>query len=187
MRTVSFTKLEDCTSEDLELIEAVEREFAGSLADRILDHLKGLRDEPTPLKVDRLEHSVQTATRAYRDGAAEETVVAALFHDIGDGLGTYNHGEVAAAVLRPYVSEKTYWVVKHHGIFQAYYYAHLNGGDRNARDRYKTHPHFQETLDFCDQWDMLAFDPNYESLPLEFYEPMVRRLFAREPIPYDRK
>lgn len=187
MRKVSFRKLEDCTAEDLELIDSCEREFAGSLPDRVLDHLMGLRDEPTPLQVDRLEHSVQTATRAHRDGADEETVAAALVHDIGDGLGTYNHGELAAAILRPYVSERTYWIVEHHGIFQAYYYAHRNGGNRNVRDRYQAHPHYPATLDFCHKWDMPSFDPDYESLPLEFFEPLVRRLFTREPFPYDRR
>ena len=187
MTTVSFAKMEDCTAEDIALIEGVESKFAAEVADRVLAHLKSLEAEPTPLQVDRLEHSLQTATRAQQDGADEETVVAALLHDIGDMLAPYNHCELAAAILRPYVSEKTYWIVKHHGIFQAYYYAHLEGGDRNARDRYREHPHYQAAVDFCHKWDMPAFDPAYESLPLTFFEPMVRRLFASEPLMYDRK
>ena len=131
--------------------------------------------------MDRLEHSLQSATRAYRDGADEEMVVAALLHDIGDLLSPYNHSEMAAAVLRPYVSEKTHWIVRHHGLFQSYYYAHHTGGDRNARDAYRDHPWYQDTVDFCHKWDQSSFDPDYESLPLEFFEPMVRRIFAREP------
>ena len=187
MKTVSFAKMEDCTAEDIALVEEVESKFAADVADRVLGHLKSLETEPTPLQVDRLEHSLQTATRAHRDGADEETVVGALLHDIGDTLAPYNHCELAAAVLRPYVSEKTYWIVKHHGIFQAYYFAHLEGGDRNARDRYRDHPYYQDAVDFCHKWDMPAFDPAYDSLPLEFFEPMVRRAFAREPFMYDRK
>jgi predicted HD phosphohydrolase len=185
--TVSFDKMEDVTLEDLALVETVEREYARGLADRVLEQLRRLQEEITPLKVDRLEHSLQTATRAHRDGADEEMVVAALVHDIGDLLAPYNHCEVGAAILRPYVSDRTYWVVKYHGLFQAYYYAHLNGGDRHARDRFKDHPYYQDCVDFCAKWDMPAFDPRFESLPLEFFEPMVRRLFAREPFQFDRK
>ena len=128
-----------------------------------------------------LEHSLQSATRAHRDGADEEMVVAALLHDIGDLLSPYNHSEMAAAVLRPYVSEKTYWIVRHHGLFQSYYYAHHSGGDRNARDAYRDHPWYQATVDFCERWDQSSFDPEYDSLPLEFFEPVVKRVFAREP------
>ena len=187
MKTVSFAKMEDCTAEDIAWVEEIESKFAADVADRVLAHLKSLETEPTPLQVDRLEHSLQTATHAHRGGADEETVVAALLHDIGDMLAPYNHCELAAAVLRPYVSEKTHWIVKHHGIFQAYYYAHLEGRDRNARDRYREHPYYQDAVDFCHKWDMPAFDPTYESLPLEFFEPMVRRVFAREPFMYDRR
>ena len=187
MKTVSFAKMEDCTAEDISLIEGVESKFAAGVADRVLAHLRSLESEPTPLQVDRFEHSLQTASRAHRDGAHEEIVVAALLHDVGDMLAPYNHCEIAAAVLRPYVSEKTHWIVKQHGIFQAYYYAHLEGGDRNARDRYRDHPYYQDAVDFCHKWDMPAFDPAFDSLPLEFFEPMVRRVFAREPSMYDRK
>ena len=187
MKTVSFNQMKDMTLDDLLLVEDVERHYAEGLADRVLEGMRRLKDEPTPLKVDRLEHSLQTATRAHRDGADEETVVAALIHDIGDLLAPYNHCEVGAAILRPYVSEKTYWIVKYHGIFQAFYYAHLNGGDRYARDRFKDHAHYQACVEFCEKWDMPAFDPTYQSLPLAFFEPMVRRLFAREPFQFDRR
>ena len=113
-------------------------------------------------------------------------VVAALLHDIGDELAPYNHCEVAAAILRPYVSERTYWVVKYHGEFQAHYYAHHHGADPNTRDRHRDSPHYQACVDFCEKWDQEAFDPKYQSLPVEFFEPMVRRIFAREPFKHDR-
>ena len=124
---------------------------------------------------------MQSATRAYHDGAEEEMVVAALLHDVGDLLAPENHSEMAAAMLRPYVSERTYWIVRHHGLFQSYYFAHFRGGDRNARDRFKDHPWYQDAVDFCHRWDQPSFDPAYESLDLEFFEPMVRRVFARVP------
>lgn len=186
MDTVSFTRMKDGTREDYLLIERYEARHAAGLVDRLLAQLRALKDEPLPLQVDRLEHSLQAATRAYRDGADEEMVVAALLHDIGDELAPYNHCELAAAILRPYVSERTYWVVKYHGVFQAHYYAHHYGQDPNARDRYRDSPHYQACVEFCDRWDQEAFDPAYDSLPLEFFEPMVRRVFAREPFKHDR-
>ena len=178
---VSFTSMAAGTREDYQLLEHLEAQFAASTADRVLDQLRGLAGSLAGYKVDRLEHSLQSATRAYRDGADEEMVVAALLHDIGDLLAPHNHSEMAAAVLRPYVTERTYWVVRQHGLFQSYYYAHHMGGDRNARDRYIDHPWYQDAVDFCHRWDQSSFDPEYESLPLEFFGPMVRRIFAREP------
>ena len=179
--TVSFTSMAAGTKEDYELLERLEAEFAASTADRVLEQLRGLAGSLGGYKVDRLEHSLQSATRAYRDDADEEMVVAALLHDIGDLLSPHNHSALAAEVLRPYVSERTYWIVRQHGLFQSYYYAHHFGNDRNARDRYIDHEWYQDTVDFCERWDQSSFDPDYESLPLEFFEPMVRRIFAREP------
>ena len=169
------------TREDYELLERLEADFAAGAADRVLEQLRGLAGSLAGYQVDRLEHSLQCATRAHRDGADEEMVVAALLHDIGDLLSPHNHSEMAAAVLRPYVSERVYWIVRQHGLFQSYYYAHHTGGDRNARDRYLDHPWYQDAVDFCHRWDQPSFDPAYESRPLEFFEPLVRRIFAREP------
>ncbi len=185
--TVSFTSMAAGTREDYELLERLEAHFASGTADRVLDQLRRLAGSLAGYKVDRLEHSLQSASRAYRDGADEEMVVAALLHDIGDLLAPHNHSEMAAAVLRPYVSERTYWVVRQHGLFQSYYYAHHVGGDRNARDRYIDHPWYQDAVDFCHRWDQSSFDPEYESLSLEFFEPMVRRVFAREPFSAGRE
>jgi predicted HD phosphohydrolase len=108
-------------------------------------------------------------------------IVAALLHDIGDELAPMNHSEYAAAILKPYVSEKTHWIVERHGEFQAFYYAHHLGGDRNKREKYKDHKYYQATIDFCEKYDQGCFDPNYKSLPLEHFEPMVRRIFSRKP------
>ncbi len=187
MNVASFTRMEDGTKEEYEFITRLETAYADRIADRILDYFRSLDSTLEGYAITRQQHGLQSATRALRDGADEEMVVAALLHDIGDALASYNHGEFAAAVLRPYVSDETYWIVKHHGIFQAYYFAHHLGGDRTARDRFKDHPCYQATVDFCQNWDQSSFDPDYDSLPLEHFEPMVRRIFAREPFQYDRK
>ncbi len=181
MKVVSFTRMEDGTKEDYDLLTEAEIPFVEGTADRVLAHLLELEHSLAGYKVTRLEHALQTASRAYRDGADEEMVVAALLHDIGDSLSPTNHSEVTAGILRPYVSDRTYWIIKYHGIFQGYYYFHHLGEDRDQRDKYKEHPHYQACADFCEKWDQCSFDPDYESLPLDFFEPMVRRIFARKP------
>ena len=166
------------TREDYLLLERLEGEHSAGVADRVLKHLLELKESFGGYQVDRLEHSLQCATRAHRDSASEEMVVVALLHDIGDLLAPNNHSEMAAAVLKPYVSEESYWIVRHHGLFQGYYYAHHMGGDRNSRDRFKDHPFFEATVRFCELWDQPSFDPGYDTMPLEMFEPMVRRVFS---------
>ena len=169
------------SKEDYELLSKFEKEFAEKLPDRILEALRNLGDSMDGYQVSRLEHSLQSATRAERDGADEEMIVATLLHDIGDSLAPFNHSQLVASVLRPYVSEKVYWIMLHHGLFQEYYYAHHVGRDRNARDQFKYHQYYQDAVDFCENWDQKSFDPEYDSFPLEHFEPMVRNLFSREP------
>jgi len=184
-KRVSYTRMEDMTLEDLELMMSTFPLIKSERVDKILELLKDLDDDDHNVAhVTRFVHSLQTATRAYEDGADEETIVAALLHDVGDNVATImseDHSEIAARILRPFVSEKTHWVVQHHGIFQGYYYLHHFGSDRNLRDKFKSSPHYQDCVDFCHKYDQVAFDPNYEFKPLEFFEPMVRRIFAREP------
>ena len=149
-----------------------------ALPGRIITHLKLLDGDYGGYPVDRLEHCLQTATRAHRDGRDEEYVVCALLHDIGDTLGPSNHADVAATLLEPYVSEENHWIVKHHGIFQGYYFFHYVGLERDGRDAFKEHPHYQACVDFCHLYDQNSFDIDYESEPLEFFVPMVERLLA---------
>jgi predicted HD phosphohydrolase len=179
MDVVSFTQMADGTKEDYALLAALEERFNEGLADRLLTAVQSLQESLSGYQVSRYEHSLQSASRAYRNNESEEMVVACLLHDIGDTLAPYTHGEMVAAILKPYVEEKICWVVKYHGLFQMYYYAHYTGGDRNARDIFKDHPYYQACVDFCEQYDQNCFDPNYESLPLEFFAPMVRRVFER--------
>ena len=181
MEKVKFTQMKDGTKEDYDLLSKYEKKFSKDLPDRILDALRNLDSSVDGYQVTRLEHSLQSATRAEKDGADEEMVVATLVHDIGDNLAPYNHSQLVASVLRPYVSEKVYWIMLHHGIFQEYYYAHHIGRDRNARDKFINHPYYQDAVDFCEKWDQKSFDPDYESYSLEYFEPKVRKLFSKEP------
>ena len=178
METVSFSAMADATQQDYEFLDELDRRYISELPERILVALRRLEHSVSGYQVDRLQHSLQSATRAERAGEPEEMVVAALVHDIGDDLAPQSHSELAAAVLRPYVSERTYWIVKHHGLFQMYYYAHHLGGDRNARERFKDHEHYQAAVDFCEHYDQNCFDPDYDTLPLEHFEPLVRRVFG---------
>ena len=177
---VSFTAMEHGTQADYDLVMADEEGKAGQFADQVLEWLRQM-DGDSPYHVTRLEHCLQSATRAEHDGADDETIVCALLHDIGDVLGPANHSEVAAALLAPYVSEKNHWIVKHHGLFQGYYWIHFIGQDRNAREKYRDHEYYQACVDFCANWDQPSFDPDYDTLPLEHFEPKVRALFDREP------
>lgn len=174
-----FHAMAEGTAEDWAIIGGAFRGFAGGLPERILTHLKLLDGDFGGFAVDRLQHSLQTATRAHRDGRGEDYVVMALLHDIGDTLGSYNHPEIAAAILRPFVSEELHWIADKHGAFQGYYFFHYLGMDRDVRENFRGHPHFEACAEFCEKYDQAAFDPAYESAPLDFFEPMVRRVFAR--------
>jgi predicted HD phosphohydrolase len=182
LETVSFTCMDDNSAEDWALIIRQHEAYHGPrLADRALGLLRDLRGPKLGFQIDRYDHSLQTATRALRAGADEETVVVALLHDIGDNLAPENHCEVAAGILKPYVCEENYWLVRHHVVFSGYYFFHLTGGDRNAHLKLRGHPAYAKTKHFVEAWDGKSFDPDYDTLPLEAFEPMVRRLFARAP------
>lgn len=180
-KTVNFTAMKDGTYADYQLLGELEKPYLAGTACRVMDELE--RQGKTTLegyKLTRLDHALQTATRASRDGADIDWVVAALLHDIGDGLAPQNHDRYSAEVIRPFVREEVTWVVEHHGIFQMLYYAHHYGWDKNARDQFKDHPGFHSCSDFCERWDQSSFDPNYVSEPLSFFEPLVISVFKRK-------
>ena len=180
-RLVSFRQMKDGTREDYLLLEEYERAYVRLLPQRILTALKHLEHSLEGYPISRLEHSLQTATRAEADGADEEMIVGALLHDIGDDLSPYNHAQLAAAILRPYVRPEVTWVVEQHGLFQTYYYVHHTGGDRFARDRLRAHPWFDACASFAERWDQASFDPDYPSKSLAHFEPLVQRIFTRKP------
>ncbi|MBW0147099.1 HD domain-containing protein [Marinobacter arenosus] len=175
----SFTHMKDGTKEDWQTIARSFGDFAKGLPDRIMDHLMLLEGDFGGFPVDRLTHCLQTATLAHRDGKDDEYVVCALLHDIGDTLGSYNHADVAAVLLEPFVSEANHWMIKHHAIFQGYYFFHYLGMDRDMRNNYKDQPHFMRTIEFVSKYDSPAFDPEGETLPLSYFEPMIRKVFAK--------
>ena len=179
--TVGFIQMKDGTQEDYELLERREEIYRQGTADRLLRELASqANDTMTGYKITRLEHGLQSATRARRDGADVDWVVATLLHDIGDGLAPQNHDKFAAEIMRPYMREEVVWTVEHHGVFQMYYYAHHYGWDRELREKYKDSPYYQSCVDFCERWDQSSFDPDYGSDPLESFEAEVREVFARK-------
>ena len=158
--TVSFTQMKDGTKEEYELLHELEKPYLAMTADRVLDELR--RHGETTLegyKITRLQHGLQSATRAEEDGVDIDWIVGALLHDIGDGLAPQNHDRFSAEVVRPFVRWEVSWVIEHHGIFQMLYYAHHYG---------------------CERWDQSSFDPDYPTKPLEYFEPMVREVFSRK-------
>lgn len=178
---VSFTEMQHGTAEDYALLDGFERQAAAGLADRLIGDLAGLEESLDGYRVTRLQHSLQTASRARNAGADIDWVVAALLHDIGDGLAPYNHAEYAASVLRPYVREEVAWVIEQHGVFQSYYYSHHLGGDRNGREAFADHPWYGLCADFCAQWDQNSFDPEGPMEPLDSFVEDVRKVFGRTP------
>jgi len=181
MKEVNFIQMKDGTKEDYLLLNKHEKKYIEGTADRLIKFMSGLNNTLEGYQITRLEHSLQTATRTLNDKADDEMIVAALFHDIGDELAPLNHSEYAGTVLKPYVSEKTHWIIEKHGEFQMYYYAHHLGGNRNERDKYKGHKYYKDTVDFCENWDQKSFDPNYKSLTLKDFEPHVKKIFSRTP------
>ncbi|HEY8026988.1 MAG TPA: HD domain-containing protein [Burkholderiaceae bacterium] len=175
----TFIRMDQSTQEDWRTIGGHFMQFAKGLPDRVLAHLKLLDGDFGGFQIDRYHHSLQTATLALRDGRDEEYVVCALLHDIGDTLGTFNHPEVAAAILKPFVGEANLWMIQHHGIFQGYNFFHHLGMDRNMRDMFTGHPCYERTAEFIELYDNPAFNPKTETLPIGEFEPMLRRLFAQ--------
>jgi predicted HD phosphohydrolase len=174
-----FKAMAEGTRDDWMKIAAASMGFNRELPNRVIAHLKLLEGDSGGFAVDRLEHSLQAATLAHRDGMDEEYVVCALLHDMGDILASANHAELAATVLKPYVSEENWWTLNHHGIFQGYYFFHYLGLDRDMRDQYRGHPCFERTAMFCARHDQNAFDPNYDTMPLDAFVPMVHRVMER--------
>ena len=178
LERAQFTAMTEGTAEDWAAIGRTQAPRRGEHVDRILAHMKLLDGDDGGFAVDRLEHSLQTATRAFRAGQDEEYVVCALLHDLGDILLPASHAELGAAILKPYISERNHWMMEKHGIFQGYYFFHHIGLDRDMREQFRGHPHFEYCAQFCHLYDQSSFDPDYASMPLEASEPMLRRVVA---------
>lgn len=175
----SFTRMQDSTREDWALILPEAMRMARSLPERVLAHLALLDGDFGGFPVDRYTHCLQTATLALKDGRDDEYVTCALLHDIGDTLGSYNHPDIAAAILKPFVSEENLWMVQHHGIFQGYNFFHHIGMDRDMRNMFQGHPHYERTAEFVELYDNPAFNPAVQAEPIETFAPIVQRVLAK--------
>lgn len=181
MEKVAFTQMKDGTKEEYAFLTEHENDYAKDTAKRLMKAMVELDEGLSGYLVTRLGHSLQSATRAWRDGADIDWVVSTLLHDIGDIYAPYNHDEYAATILRPFVREQCAWCVQTHGDFQMVYYGHHVGGNPNKRDQFKDSPFFDDCAVFCERWDQASFDPAYDTLPLSFFAPMVEEVFARTP------
>lgn len=179
MRTVQFRQMKDGTKAEYTFLNRLERGYIKQLPERVFAALRALDDGLGGYQVTRLQHSLQTATRAEADGADEEMVVGALLHDLGDSLAPENHSRHAAEIIRPYVRAEVTWVVEHHGLFQKVYYGHFFGEDPQLRERFRDHPYYESCVWFCERWDQASFDPDYPWQPLEHFAPIVRRILSR--------
>lgn len=174
----SFTAMDDATAAEWQVIGKKARQHQRELPERVIEHLRLLEDDFGGFAVDRLTHSLQTATRAAEDDRDEEYVVCALLHDIGDTLGPSNHAEIAGVILKPYVSEKNHWMVEKHAIFQGYHFFHYLDLDRNMRDQFKGHEYYDYTEEFCRKYDQNSFDANYKTMPLEEFVPALEAVLT---------
>ncbi len=177
----AFRSFQESTREDWAQIMPALAVTQSLVPERIIENLRHLADDHGGFPVSRLEHSLQTATRAERDGRDLEYVMCALIHDIGDTLAPYNHPAIAASILKPLARPENHWMVEHHGIFQGYYFWHHIGQDQHAREAFRDSPYFEYTAEFCAKYDQTAFDPDYRSEPLAHFEPMIREYFAAKP------
>jgi len=177
----TFTRMDESTAEQWAVIGKETFEHQDRVAESVLAMLRSLASITDGFAVDQLTHSLQTATRAERAGADEEVVFASLLHDIGKAVSVPNHPEIAAAIIKPYVGSDTYNMIRAHQDFQGRHYYHHFGGDPDAREQHRealTPEQFELAARFADEWDQIAFDPNYDTLPLEHFEPKLRAVFA---------
>jgi predicted HD phosphohydrolase len=175
---VTFTRMDESTAEQWQVIVGETMEHQPRVADRVLTMLASLEEITDGFAVDQLVHSLQTATRAEEAGASTEVVVASLCHDIGKAVSVLNHPGIAAEILRPYVSDDTFHMIAAHQDFQGRHYYEYLGQDPDARDKYVGAPWYALAEQFADDWDQTSFDPDYPTKPLAHFEPMVREVFG---------
>jgi predicted HD phosphohydrolase len=174
-----FTRMDEGRVEEWMVIGEEVSKRQAAMPVIIKSMLVRLEEQVDGFAVNQLVHGLQTATRALRDGASEEMIVAALCHDIGKVISVENHPAIAAEILKPYVSHETYEIVRTHQDFQGRHYYALLGKDPESRSQYSGQPWYEMATRFTDEWDQTSFDPDYETLPLSYFEPMIERVFAR--------
>ena len=180
-KVVSFSSMKNGSAEDFKIIADNDQLTAQELPERIIAHLQEMEKDNGAYKISRLEHVLQCATRASRDNADDDWIIAALVHDLGDVLAPYTHGQVAGEIIKPFVRKEVAWVVSNHGIFQMHYNKSLTEEQRKSREVYIHHQYYQSAIDFCENWDQCSFDPDYQSETLEFFTPLIHIVFSRAP------
>ena len=181
MESVSWTEMANGSREDYEMLGALYSEHtSGEIVQNLVSLLKVMQGPKLGYQIDRYEHSLQSASRALRAEERLDVVIGCLLHDVGDSFAPQNHSATAAALLAPYIDDEMHWVVQHHGLFQGYYYFHHMGGDRDARNIYEDHEHFEACVRFCAEYDQNCFDPDYPNLPIEDFIPLMADFFSRE-------
>jgi predicted HD phosphohydrolase len=170
--------LQERTREDWAEREKEVIQYNQATPSRINQMLLAMAQIDSHSSINQLEHSLQTATRAARCGASDEMIVAALCHDISKLISTENHAAVAAEILKPFVGHATYEIIRTHTDFQARYFrAHL-GPRKDPRDKYRRQPWFAAACQFADEWDMPARDPSYDTYSLEYFWPLLEKIFS---------
>lgn len=175
---MSFTRMDQGRVEDWMAIGQAVVQRQSSMPKIVKAMLLQLEDQVDGFAVNQLTHALQTATRALRAGASEEMIVAALCHDIGKVISVENHPAIAAEILKPYVSHETYEIVRTHQDFQGRHYYALMGKDPDARRQYADERWYEMATRFTDEWDQSSFDPEYDTLSMSHFEPMIDRVFA---------
>lgn len=178
MEKMHFTRMDQGSDEDFQILKRVHEQTLADLPERLMGMVSDLSGDGA-YNLNRRDHSLQAATRALRDSASEELIVVALLHDIGESLGPMNHGEIAASILRPFISDNNYNLLRYHGLFQTYFYARHLGLDPNARDQFKSAPWYEATVEFCAKYDEVSFDPAYRNEPITTFAPMVHRILNK--------
>jgi predicted HD phosphohydrolase len=178
MEKMHFTRMDEGSDEDFKILQHVHEQNLRELPGRLFALLEDLKSD-TAYNITRYDHCLQTATRALRDGKDDEYVAIALLHDACERLGPFNHGEVIGSILKPFVSRDNLFMLTQHGLFQTYFYAKHLGLDANARDKFKSDPAYEQTVEFCAKYDEVSFDPDYKSEPLSTFEPMVGKLLTK--------
>ena len=178
MEKMHFTRMDEGTDEDFAILQHVHEQNLRELPGRLLTMLRELQND-TAYNITRYDHCLQAATRALRDGRDDEYVAVTLLHDACETLGPFNHGEVIASILKPFISRNNHWMLVHHGLFQTYFYAKHLGLDPNARERFRDDPAYAQTVEFCALYDEISFDPDYKNEPVSTFEPLVHALLAK--------
>jgi len=179
----NFTRMQDGKIEDWMIIGAAHKQDFAKTADRFIEMLKQLENATLGFACDQLQHALMAGTLARRAGASDEHIVIALCHDMAKVINVPNHGQIAAEMMRPYISEDSYHVIYNHQAFQGEYYYHFMGAPNDLRKNFKDEPWYDLAVKLVDEWDAPAFDPDFEVDSLESFIPLMRKVFHDSPVP----